>query len=427
MKFVCCGVSFRDAPYEAREKLAFPESLQRKFLQALVRSSGVQEALILCTCNRTEVYLSIESSKEGRALLEPLIAEAAPAAAEPWRCYSKEYTGAKAVEHLFSVASGLDSQLLGEHQIISQLKAAYSLANEEGATRYFFHRLMHRAFRASKEVRTRTILQSGTISLGAAAVELAWKEMTLPGAKVLLLGAGENAELVGRLLVKVGIGQLWIVSRRLESARQLAAVLRFGQPMELEHLGTLLGQADLAVCTTASPTPMITAAEHSYLLAQRSRPLLIIDLAMPRDVEPSLGELASVRLYNLDDLNGRTEAGRSIQAEQVQLAEQIVAEHTQRFMAWLDSLQTSDVISALSSRYVQLAQKEARRYQRYFSKSEHQQLQRFAESLARKILHGPISYLKQSVGEEPSGDTLGVLDVVRKMLLEETPKKRTKV
>ncbi|HOQ05143.1 MAG TPA: glutamyl-tRNA reductase [Anaerohalosphaeraceae bacterium] len=426
MKLVCCGVSFRDAPYEAREKLAFSEERQRSLLRALKGHSSVQESVILCTCNRTELYLTVEKTADSAGLLEEVIRGMDPSAADSWHRYAKEYVGTKAVEHLFAVAAGLDSQMLGEHQIISQLKAAYALANEEQTTRYLFHRLMHRAFRASKEVRSRTILQSGTISLGAAAVELAWKEMSLPGAKVLLLGAGENAELVGRLLVKVGIGQLWIVSRRLESARQLAAALRFGQPAEFGSLGDLLGQADLAVCTTASPTPLITAAEHSYLLTQRSRPILILDLAMPRDVEPALGEIAQVRLFNLDDLNRQTEASRSIQVEQIQQAEQIVAEHAQRFAAWLDSLQTADLVSDLSSRYRQLAQKEARRYQRYFSKSEHAQLQRFAESLARKILHGPISYLKQCGSQEPSGDFLGVLDVVRKMLLEDPPKKRQK-
>ncbi|HOK67688.1 MAG TPA: glutamyl-tRNA reductase [Anaerohalosphaeraceae bacterium] len=426
MKLVCCGVSFRDAPYEAREKLAFSEEQQRHLLRGLLRTSGVYEGLILCTCNRTELYLTVEKTADSAGLLEEVIRGMDPSAADSWHRYAKEYIGAKAVEHLFAVAAGLDSQMLGEHQIISQLKAAYALANEEQTTRYLFHRLLHRAFRASKEVRSRTILQSGTISLGAAAVELAWKEMSLPGAKVLLLGAGENAELVGRLLVKVGIGQLWIVSRRLESARQLAAALRFGQPAEFASLGDLLGQADLAVCTTASPTPLITAAEHSYLLAQRSRPILILDLAMPRDVDPALGQIAQVHLFNLDDLNRQTEASRSIQVEQIQLAERIVAEQAQQFMAWLDSLQTAELISELSSRYRQLAQKEARRYQRYFSKSEHAQLQRFAESLARKILHGPISYLKQCGGEEPSADLLGVLDVVRKMLLEDPPKKRKK-
>lgn len=424
MKFVCCGVSFHNAPYEAREKLVFSEDQQRHLLRAIVQSSCVQGGLVLCTCNRTEIYLALEPSADSRVLVESWIAQTAPAALETWRLYSKERVGGAAVKHLFSVACGLDSQMIGEHQIIGQLKSAYELANEERATGYFFHRLLHRAFRASKDVRNRTILQSGTISLGAAAVELAWKEMSLPGAKVLLLGAGENAELVGRLLVKVGISELWIVSRRFESAKHLAATIQFGQPVDLSGLGPLLEHADLAICTTASPAPLITSAEHSYLLAQRRRPLVIIDLAMPRDVEPSLGQLDQVRLFNLDDLNRQTEASRSIQSEQIHQAEQIVAEHVQRFMAWLDSLQTADIAAELSCQYARLAQKEARRYQRYFSPSEHAQLQRFAESLARKILHGPLSYLKRYGQDEPSADFLVVLDLVRKMLLEEPPKRK---
>ncbi|HOM61198.1 MAG TPA: glutamyl-tRNA reductase [Anaerohalosphaeraceae bacterium] len=426
MNLLCCSVSFRDAPYEAREKLAFSEDQQRRFLRGLRRYPTVREGLILCTCNRTEVYLSVDGTPEGGVLLEPMIAEIKPSAREPWRRYRKIWEGAAAVEHLFRVAAGLDSQLLGEHQIISQLKAAYALANEERTTSWFFHRLMHRAFRASKEVRSRTILQSGTISLGAAALELAWKELPLPGAKVLLLGAGENAELVARLLVKAGISQLWIVSRHLQSARQLAAALQFGCPFEMSQLGRLLQEADLALCTTASPTPLITSADHAYLLAQRSRPLVMIDLAMPRDVEPSVGQMEQVRLFNLEDLNRRAEAGCEIQTEQIQLAEQIAAEQAQQFIAWLDSLQTSDVVAELASRYVLLAQKEARRYNRYFSASEHAQLQRFAESLARKILHGPIAYLKQTGRDEPAGDWLGALDLVRKMFLEFPETKRKK-
>lgn len=424
MKLVCWSVSFHDAPVEAREKLAFSEDRQRQFLRGLRNLPQVSESLILCTCNRTEIYLSSLQPDQCGPAVEQIISQVEPEAVESWRQYRRRRIGTEAIEHLFAVAAGLDSQMLGEHQIISQLKSAYTIANEEQTTRFFFHRLMHRAFRASKDIRNRTDLQSGSVSIGAAAVELVWKQLSLPGAKVLLLGAGENAELVARLLIKVGISRLWIASRTRQSAEQLAAGLKFGEPVEMSRIGELLSQADLAVCSTASTAPVITVTEYAYLLSQRRSPIVLIDIAMPRDVEPQVGQLAQVRLFNLEDLNRQADARRTIQAEQVRLAGRIVAEHTQQFSAWLDSLQAADVVAQLAARYALLAEKETRRYKRYFDKSDHAQLQRFAESLVKKVLHGPISYLRNSDKEELTADQMQAVDLIRKMLLTEPERKK---
>ncbi len=417
MKLVCYSVSFHEAPLEAREKLAFSDDQQRVLLGKLRDRAEVFESMVLCTCNRTEVYLSCGRSALCGGLVEEILGQVAPSALESWRLYRRERVGQEAIRHLFTVAAGLDSQMLGEHQIISQLKSAYRTANEEKMTQFFFHRLMHRTFRASKEVRSRTDLQSGSVSIGAAAVELAWKQLSLPGAAALLLGAGENAELVGKLLVKLGIGRLWIASRRRPSAERLASGLKFGEPIELDQAGSVLGQADLAICTTGSPEPMITTARDGYLLSQRTRPIVLIDIAVPRDVEPEVGQLDGVRLFNLDDLNQQVNEKQAIRAEQALLAGEIVAEHVRRFAVWLDSLEVADVVAELADMYTALAEKETRRYRRYFQKEEHAQLERFAQSLVRKVLHGPISYLKESRDQELRPDQMQAIDFVRKMLL----------
>lgn len=427
MKLVCYSVSFHDAPLEAREKLAFSDDQQRRLLRCLRESSEVTEVLVLCTCNRTEVYVCCSKPGMCGPLVEKSIGQIEPSALEPWRQYRLERIGTGAIQHLFAVSAGLDSQMVGEHQIISQLKSAYRAANEEQTTHFFFHRLMHRAFRASKEVRNQTDLQSGSVSIGAAAVELAWNQLTLPGARVLLLGAGENAELVGKLLVKVGIAQLWIASRTKDSGRQLSAGLKFGEPIDIGRVGEVLGQADLAICTTAAPKPLITASNDAYLLSQREKPIVLIDLAVPRDVEPEVGKLEKVRLFNLDDLNRQVGERQMIHAEQVQKANAIVSEHVQRFTAWLESLQVSEVIAGLMDTYTALAEQESRRYRRYFEKDEHEQLERFAKSLVNKVLHGPIAYLKDSGAEELRPDQMQAIDFVRKMLLAnpKTKKKAT--
>jgi glutamyl-tRNA reductase len=418
MRLVCCGISFHETSLGEREPVVFTESQQRHLLRAICQAPRIHEGLALCTCNRTELYLYAESGAEPEAFADTLIASLNPDAMEVWRGHRYVFDGIAAVEHLFRVGSGLDSQMIGENQILRQLKDAYSASIEEGTSRFFLHRLLHSAFRAAKSVRTQTDINAGAVSISAAAVELAAAQVNLPGATVVLVGAGENAALAAAHLVKRGIGQIEVVSRTMDSAAQLCAQLKTGRPHTLDALPELARRADLMVCSTASETPILTASECAYLLSQRTSPVVIIDIAVPRDVEPQLGHLDTVRLFNIEDLDRQVALNLERRSSQIPEAERIIAEHVQRYSQWLDSLNIKDVLRELVETYRTLAEAEVQRYGGQFDAPQRELLERFAVSLVKKVLHGPIHYLKQSAQEELVWDQLQAAELIRKMLLE---------
>ena len=308
--------------------------------------------------------------------------------------------------------------MIGENQILRQLKDAYSASIEEGTSRFFLHRLLHSAFRAAKNVRTQTDINAGAVSISAAAVELAAAQVNLPGAMVVLVGAGENAALAAAHLVKRGIGQIEVVSRTMDSAAELCARLKTGRPHTLDALPELARRADLMVCSTASETPILTASECAYLLSQRSSPVVIIDIAVPRDVEPQLGQLDTVRLFNIEDLDQQVKNNLDRRSSQIPEAERIIAEQVQRYSQWLESLNIKEVIRELAETYRKLAETEVQRYGGQFDAPQRELLERFAVSLVKKVLHGPIRYLKQSAQEELVWDQLQAAELIRKMLLD---------
>lgn len=398
--------------------MVFTEPQQRHLLRAVQQAPRIHEGLALCTCNRTELYLYAEAEVDAAAFTDALIAELKPEARDVWHSHRFIYEGLAAVEHLFRVGAGLDSQMLGENQILRQLKDAYSASIEEGTSRFFLHRLLHSAFRAAKSVRTQTDINVGAVSISAAAVEMAAARVNLPGAAVILVGAGENAALAAAHLAKRGIAQLEIVSRTIDHAAALCAQLKMGRPHTLNALPELVGQADLILCSTASQTPIITASEFAYLFSQRTKPVVIIDIAVPRDVEVQLGQLDSVHLFNIEDLDRQVQENLHRRSEQIPCAEQIISDHVKRYNQWLDSLNIKDVISELMNSFTKLAETEARRYSGQFDPAGREQLERFAVSLVKKVLHGPIHYLKKSEQEELVWDQLQAAELIRKMLLE---------
>ncbi len=423
MRLISLGISFHDTTLTQREPLAFSEGQQQRMLCAMRQCAAIHEAMVLCTCNRTEIYGYCEDAFDFDGFVGSLIGELSADALPAWRTHFQRYESIDAVGHIFSVASGLDSQMIGENQIIGQYKSAYSAAIEAGTTKFFFHRLMHSTFRASKAVRSGTDINCGAVSISAAAVELAKSRLNLPGASVLLVGAGENATLMAEYLIKAGIGDLTIASRTLETATELATQLKTGTPAVLNDLGGLLAKADLVLCSTASERPVITGADHGYMLSQRERAIVMIDVAVPRDVEPAVGDLDAVELYNIEDLDAQVQANLQLRSTHIPKSQQIINEHVQRFDQWLKSLNVTDVLKALVGEYQSLARAEAERYSRLFPDLDAEELGKFSESLANKILHGPVTYLKASSGDELASDQLQALDVITKMLLDPNRKR----
>ena len=422
MNFAYHGISYHNCPVELREKISLTTQQQQAMLDAIVNEKSVTEALVLNTCNRTEFYLCEKKGFDSDAFLTDLLSRINPASVEPWRLYHKNKAGIDVVRHIFTVACGLDSQMIGEYQIISQLKSAYRMANETQTSKFFFHRLIHSAFRVSKAVRTKTDISCGAVSISLAAVDLAKSKMSLAGACVMIVGAGENAALTAKYLLKAGVSTLFIANRNAESAKSLACQLKAGHVIAIHQIPVHLTTVDLVLCSTAATEPIITLENSVDILDKRQKPIIMIDIAVPRDIAFEVGRHPMVDLYNIDDLNMQIVKNKNKRDEQIPKALAIIEAHTAKFESWFDSLDVRKTISVLSQKYIDSARKEARRYSGDFVEADRLKLEKFAESLAKKMLHGPISYLKSLSDDPGQGTQSQTVELIIKMFLEETQK-----
>jgi len=414
MKLVFYGVGL-NCPLQAREQLSITSRQQCEMLQAMHAEAAISEAVVLNTCNRLEFYIYAAKGFDVSGFLSDLIGRFRNDCAGIWQKYNQQITGIDVVRHLFSVAAGLDSQMLGESQVLSQLKAAYTLSCECKTSRFLFHRLFHNAFRVGKAVRTRTKISCGAVSVGLAAVELAKSKITLPGSAAMIIGAGENAALTARALIKAGIAELIVANRNTEIAEKLISKSARGRAIKLNAISSHLKNVDVVISSTAAAKYIVKYDDAAEALARREKPLLIIDIAVPRDIDPALGEIDNVSLYNIEDLNDQIGRNKVKRTAETPKARAIVTEYTDKFAQWLDSLNLVPTISRLNRQLTELAKAEAKRYAGDFDKIECEKLELFAESLAQKILHGPISYLKNCDVEEPSVEQLQAAELINKM------------
>jgi glutamyl-tRNA reductase len=416
MKLVLNSLTYRDCPVEMREKVVFTPEQRRTLLREMHHQGAVGEAAILQTCNRLEFYLYAGKEFDCRAFLCGQLASHGAEAVRTWNSHSREKVGMDVARHLFEVASGLDSQMIGENQILAQVKAAYSESLESRMSRMVFHRLFHSAFRAGKAVRTHTNINCGAVSIGLAAVELARERVSLPAARAVVIGAGENAETVARCLAKAGVLGLLIANRDVEKARAMARCFDNAEGIGLPEVGSRLADADVVISTTAAPEHIFTRDSIEWGVAGRNRPLLIVDIAVPRDIDPAVGDIEGVNLYNIDDLDGQIAANREKRNNEIPKAQAIVEEFVTAFSQWYESLDLVPVITRLTQMGLELARTEARRYAGDFGDGNGERLQSFAESLVKKVLHGPIRFIKDGSGE-PSAEQLQAIDLLNKMFL----------
>ncbi len=417
MELFLNNLTFHNCPVELRERAAFSGEQRHSILRQMHAEEETSEAVILQTCNRLEFYLYAKKSFDCGKFLTELIGQIKPDAAETWSKYSREVTGIEVARHLFEVASGLDSQMLGENQILSQVKSAYTESLDSRMSRFLFHHLFHSAFRTAKAVRTNTNINGGTASVGLAAVELAKREIDLSAAAAMVIGAGENAELVAKYLVKAGLTSLIIANRDKTKAQAVCSRLKTGEAISLEERADRLAEVDLLISATAAAKPIVAYQTASKILAQRKRPLLIVDIAVPRDIEAKVGKLECVRLYDIDDLDKQIIENKKKRRGEIDKAQKIIAEFTDEFAGWYGSLNLVPVISELTQEGLELARSEARRYAKDFGDDDSEKLQRFAESLVKKVLHGPINFLKNGGEQQPSTEQLQAADLINKMFL----------
>jgi len=416
MKLVLNNVTYRNCPVQARERIAFTPEQWRFMLTQMQTEQGISEAVILDTCNRVEFYVYARQAFDVRDFLTALIEQVQPDGADTWRKYSRQSSGTDVVRHLFEVAAGLDSQVTGENQILSQVKSAYALSLDFGMSKFVFHRLFHSAFRVGKAVRTHTNINCGAVSVSLAAVELAKRKINLSASTAMVIGAGENAELTAKYLLKAGLQNLVIANRNPQKAEAMRLRLKTGQIIGLQEVPAKLAEVDLLISSTAAAEPIVTYEAAADVLADRKKNLLIVDIAVPRDVDPNVSRFECVALYNVDDLDEQISSNRKKRTSEIPKAQAIVDEFTDKFAKWYELLNLVPMITRLTQKGIDLAHSEAKRYAKDFGQGNGDKLELFAESLVKKILHGPISFLK-SGGEELTAEQLQAADFINKMFL----------
>jgi glutamyl-tRNA reductase len=400
------GVSHKTAPLAVRERLALPEGRAVSVLRELVGHTDVHEAVAISTCNRTEVYLVVSDPVEAESATLAILAR--QAGIRPTELFSAiyAYRDADAVRHLFQVAAGLDSMIVGEAEVQGQVKRAYELALVEGVTGPVSNRLFRDALAAGKRVRTETGISRAHVSVSSVAVELARAALgELDTRRVLVIGAGENGELTARALHERGVETVFVANRRYDRAIGLAQ--RFGgHAVRFEDLPRQLLEADIVVSATASPHQIVGRDEIALVEEQRGgRPLLMIDIAVPRDIEPTVREVPGVTLYDMDDLQREVARNMGSREAEAVRARQLVDQDVERFTAWLASLDVVPTIAALrelGDGVVQQVMRENESRWESLSEADRERVEVLARAVVNRLLHEPTLRLKGAVAGDHS-------------------------
>ena len=397
------GLNHQSAPVSVRERVAMPMELIKPALQGLRSAFGgaVKEAAILSTCNRTEVYCAAEPQVAGE--LPAWLADfhrLQPQVLDP-HLYRHESDGA--VRHAFRVASGLDSMVLGEPQILGQMKDAVRAADEAGSLGTLLHQLFQRTFAVAKEVRSQTAIGAHSVSMAAAAVRLTERVLgDLSCSNVLFIGAGEMIELCATHFAAVRPRQIAVANRTLERAETLAAQFD-ARTLKLSALPDHLAEFDVVVSCTASSLPILgLGMVERAARARRHRPMVMVDLAVPRDIEPEVGRLADVYLYTVDDLGRMVQSGTDARRAAVVQAEAIIEARVRHFMHWLSNREIVPAIIDYQQSADALRLAELDRARRQLARGEDPEavLELLAHSLTHKYMHGPLAALNRSEGAE---------------------------
>jgi glutamyl-tRNA reductase len=416
IRIVNIGMSHETAPVELRECLAKDPAHAERALAMMRELSCVKEGLFLSTCNRVEALFTTEQTEQAKSSMIELLSELGGMPSGSLGSSLFTYEDRDAVCHVFRVASSLDSMVIGEPQILGQIKEAYSNATKEKTTGVILNRLLHRAFHAAKRVRTETGISDAAVSVSYAAVELAKKIFyDFKGKKVLLIGAGEMAELAARHLLTQGASAIAVANRTFQKAVEVAQSFK-GVPVSFEEIGAQLLEADIVISSTAAPGYVITHDQvKGSMKKRRNRPLFFIDIAVPRDVEPEVNDLENVYVYDIDDLKGIIQVNLSQRQEEAVKAERIVEEEVIKFEQWWKTLEVVPTIVSLKEKAETIRQAELKKSLSSLgelSPSQIKSLETLTLSITEKILNDPILFLKEKA-DRPLGKTY--LDTARRL------------
>jgi glutamyl-tRNA reductase len=413
MKFQLIGVNHKSAPVEVRERLAIPESRMPDAYRCLTEQAGIEEGMILCTCNRVEV---LANSQNGSANLRAFLQSYFQLPPDELEKHLYEYHEQDAIRHVFRVAASLDSMVVGEPQILGQVKEAYATARALGGVRQHLDQLVTRSFAVAKRVRTETAVGSSSVSIASVAVELAKKIFgNLAGKTVYLIGAGKMSELAARHLMAHGCASIFVANRTFDRAVHLAEKFN-GQAIRFEELYNLCDRADIVITSTGAPHA-IFRREHGeqFLSRRRNRPMFFIDIAVPRDVDPAMNKLDGIFVYDIDDLQQAVTshvADRRVEAER---AEAIINLEVERFQARMQTLDVVPTIVSLQDHLETIRQAEIDRVRGRLGTLDQDQeaaIEALTRGIVNKIMHTPISTLK-SAAREPEATT--IVELVRRL------------
>jgi len=414
MRLLLTGLSHKTAPVNLREKFAIPEATLPRALQEL-QKLGASEVIVLSTCNRVEFALSAPDDVEPAAIIDRFLRD--------WQGSTAAYDGhlyklesREAIQHLFRVAASLDSMVVGEPQILGQLKAAYAAAKSEGTVGGLLETVMTRAFNVAKRVRSETGIGHMAVSVSYAAVELARTIFgSLKGQTVMIVGSGKMGELAAKHLRRSGASKILVTNRTWERAEEMARLFD-GRAVEYTQFHSVLHEVDIVITSSGAPHYIITREDMQRVITKRKhRPMFLIDIAVPRNVDPAVNEIEGVFLKDVDDLEGVVDANLQERGRQAELAEAIVRHEVDQMIARLRIEEVTPTIVSLQGQLEEIRAGEVSRTLRRMpglTPEQQQQIEIMTKSIVNKIAHGPISELRRNAGQPEGGP---VIEAIRRV------------
>ena len=423
-EIVIVGMNHRSAPIEVRESVAFETPYVREALERLTAYPSIEESVILSTCNRVEVVVVASNRLSALEEIKTFLGgQRAHQNRDNLVEHIYAYQGADAVRHLFRVAASLDSMVVGEPQILGQLKAYYQVAQSAGTVSTILHRLFHRSFSVAKRVRTETGIASRAVSVSSVAVELATRIFDRFDDKTaMLIGAGKMGDLMARQLQRNGVQSLMVTNRTFERAVELAGKIH-GSPILFEDFPRYLKMADLVIGCASSPEMLIDAATVEKVLRERKqKAMFFIDIGDRRNFDPQINQLDNAYIYNIDDLKSVAEENLHERSNEAEKAEEIVHEEVRSFTRWIHSLEHGPTITSLKQRFEEIRQRELAKSLsgglRDLSEQQKKALEDMTAAMINKMLHAPIANLKRNSPEDDPEGTLYIAALKRLFDLE---------
>jgi glutamyl-tRNA reductase len=414
-EIVLLGINHKTAPVELRECIAFSGDESITALQTLQRQPNIKEVLLFSTCNRVELLFVTDDKSRTISAMKDFIAEFNKIPLEQFDDALYIHEGNEAVRHVFRVASSLDSMMVGEPQILGQIKDAYRIASENKSSGVILNRLLHRTFFVAKRIRTETGIGDRAVSISYAAVELGRKIFgSLAGKSVLLVGAGEMAELAVEHLIRNKASEIYVANRTFENGVELAKKYN-GKPIRFEEITNFLESTDIIISSTGSPEFVITSDQvKSIIRKRRNRPIFFIDIAVPRDIDPRVNRLTNSYVYDIDDLQGVVDDNIEDRQHEAIKGERIIDEAVISFRQWYDSLEVVPTIIALRNKMESIAAAEIKKTLQSNNIPEESvsAIQRMTGALINKILHDPTIFLKNNGMVE---DKSLYIDIIRRL------------